>query len=228
VHTILHDRYRLGEFWSLSRDFIPNSAIDQRQLGTLLSRSEITFVSSRELHRPLVRAIPLRVQIESSTSANVGRTLVDLDVELRRCSSLLITGSNRPTRNNHATEVISAKRGTSISLVVAVANEPFNVATLRPLDFALLLDWCWSHRLNRTRTRLSYEELDPVKSWQRIVETASLSVERNERVELTMRVAISGVTNFSFTSLDFNATPSIAMLTVRDAPSKELSGPETM
>lgn len=201
MHALVRDRYRLGEFLTLSREFIAHSDLDQRQLGSLLSRSEITFTSSREFHHPLVRAVPLHVHIDNSTSANVGRTLLDLDVELRRCSSLLTTGSIRPTRNNHAVEVISAQHSTSIDLVVAVANEPFNIATSRPLDFVVLLDWCWSRRLNRTKTRQPYEELDPVISWQRIAQTASLSIDRGQPIELSMSIAAGGSTTCAFTPL---------------------------
>jgi len=43
-----------------------------------------------------------------------------------------------------------------------------------------------------------------------------------------MRVATGGATIFSFTSLGFDATPGIAMLTARETPRKELGEPETM
>jgi len=201
VHSILHDRYRLGEFQTLSREFITHSAVDQCQLGALLSRSEITFTSSREFHHPLVRAVPLHIHIDNSTSANVGRTLLDLDVELRRSASLLITGSNRPIRNSHAVELISAQHQTSIDLVVAVSNEPFNMATSRPIDFSILLHWCWSRRLNRTKNRKPFEEPDPVISWQRITQTASICIDRGQPVALSMSVAADGSTTFAFTSL---------------------------
>lgn len=201
MHALVRDRYRLGEFLTLSREFIAHSDLDQRQLGSLLSRSEITFTSSREFHHPLVRAVPLHVHIDNSTSANVGRTLLDLDVELRRCSSLLTTGSIRPTRNNHAVEVISAQHRTSIDLVVAVANEPFNLTTSRPFDFVVLLDWCWSHRINRTKNRKPYEESDPVRSWHEIAQTATTAIDRGRPVELSMTVSPDGSTTFAFISL---------------------------
>ncbi|HUX03395.1 MAG TPA: hypothetical protein VMV53_00595 [Acidimicrobiales bacterium] len=144
--------------------------------------------------------MPLLIHIHNSTSANVGRTLLDLDVELRRSSSFMTTGSSRPIRNSHAVEVISAHHRTSIDLVVAVSNEPFNVMTSRPLDFVVLLDWCWRHRITRTKNRKRYEELDPVTSWWEIVQTATAAIDRGRPVELLMTVSPDGATTFAFVS----------------------------
>lgn len=196
------NRYRISEFSNHSRAFAAQSHVDQPRLGQLISRSEVTFISSHELHHPLVRAVPLRVHIENSTSANIGRILLDLDVELRRCAAYLTTGSIRPSRARNTVELISAQHGASNDLVIAVASEPFNVVTSRPFDFIVLLDWCWSHRVNRTRTRQPYEELDPVTNWQRMAQTASTCIDRGQPVSLSMNVAADGSTTFAFALID--------------------------
>jgi hypothetical protein len=190
----------MSEFSNHRRAFATRSHVDQPRLGNLIRFSEVTFISSHELHHPLVRAVPLRAHIENSTSANIGRILLDLDVELRRCASYLTNGSIRPSRARNTVELISAQHGASIDLVVAVASEPFNVVTARPFDFLVLLDWCWSRRVHRTRTRRPYEELEPVRNWQRMAEMASTCIGRSQPVSLSMNVAADGSTTFAFVS----------------------------
>src|ERR1035438_7534442 len=109
-----HDRYHLKEFSELRNKFSIGSDTEQQTLGNLLRRSELTYASSKEIdHSPLL-ALPLQIRLANSTSANVGRTLMDLELELRRTASYMSSGTIRPSRNNEIVEVISAPHVSSI------------------------------------------------------------------------------------------------------------------
>lgn len=196
-----HDRYRLNEYEDRSADFAGRSSVDQQSLGELLRRSEIVYASSKGLDHALLRALPLRVHLAISTSANVGRTLVDLEIELRRAASYLTSGSLRPSRDNQTVEVISAQHVASIQIVVAVAMEIYSLLTSRPVDFLLLLDWFWSHRHNRTKVRLPYEETDPTRVWADMVAEAKRCNEAGRPVVVTVSNSADGsTTRFGFKS----------------------------
>jgi hypothetical protein len=198
--TVNHDRYRLNEYKERHDDFAGHSQVDQQSLGELLRRSEIVYASSKGLDHALLRALPLRVHLANSTSANVGRTLVDLEIELRRVAAYLTSGSLRPSRDNQTVEVISAQHMASIQIVVAVALEIYGLLTSRPVEFLSLLDWFWSHRHNRTKVRLPYEETDPTRVWTEMVAEAKRCDEAGRPVVVTVTDNADGSTRFGFKS----------------------------
>lgn len=195
------DRYALREFEVLKRDFSSIVDKDQLRLGELLRRSEIVYTSSKGMHHPQLTALPVRVHLANSTASNVGRILLDLDVELRRAASYLGSGSLRPSRNNQIVEVISARHVASIDIVVAAAEEIYRLLTSRPIEFLILLDWFWSHRYHRTKVRLAYEEINPVQAWNDVVEMAHVCIEVGRPVVITMEVDRDGSTRFGLTSV---------------------------
>ena len=195
-----YDHYRLNEYNDRRAHFAAPREIDQQLLGDLLQRSELMYTSSKGLDHALLRAIPLHVHLANSTSANVGRTLVDLEIELRRSASYLGGGSLRPSRNNQIVEVISAQQVSSIGIVVAAAQEIYYLLTSRPIDFLQLLDWFWSHRHNRTKVRLPYEKIDPTRAWANMVEMANRCIEADRPVVVAMTVDADGSTTFGFRS----------------------------
>ncbi len=196
-----YDRYRLDEFQDRRTEFSAHTELDQQLLGDLLGQSELIYASSKGLGHPLLRAIPLHVHLANSTSANVGRTLVDLEIELRRAASCLGNGSLRPSRDNQMVEVLTAQHSSSIAIVVAAAMDLYSLLTSRPVDFLLLLDWFWSHRHNRTKVRLPYEETDPTRVWDDIVAMARRCIEAGRPVVVTVVVESDGSTRFGFRSL---------------------------
>jgi hypothetical protein len=97
-------------------------------------------------------------------------------------------------------EVLSAQYVASIDIVVAAAMEIYGLLTSRPVDFLLLLDWFWSHRHNRTKVRLPYEEIDPTRVWADIVAMANRCLEAGRPVVVTVAVETDGSTRFGFES----------------------------
>ena len=195
------DRYRLIEFLEYQRRFTLGLGIEQCRLGDLLTQSTMTYTSSKGIdHSPLV-ALPLRLHLENSTSSNVGRTLIDLGVELRRAVSYLNNGSTRPSQDNEIVEVISARNVSSLDLVIAAGMEISTCLTLRPLDFLQILDWFWSHRLNFTRVRLTHQQSDPTDKWIEMVESAKRIIELGRSAVVTAEVKHDGTTKFGFASL---------------------------
>lgn len=194
------DLYALAEFEALKHDFSSIVVNDQSRLGQLLRRSEIVYTSSKGMHHPQLTALPLQLHLENSTAANLGRTLLDLDVELRRAASYLGSGSLRPSRNNQIVEVISAQHVASIDIVVAAAEEIYRLLTTGPIEFLILLDWFWSHRYHRTKVRLAYEEINPVQAWTDLVEMANACIEVGRPIIITMEVDRDGSTRFGLKS----------------------------
>jgi hypothetical protein len=198
---VSYDRYRLDEFHERSEEFFIHGGVDQQLLGDLLGQSELIYASSKGLGHELLRAIPLHVHLANSTSANVGRTLVDLEIELRRATSYLGNGLLRPSRDNQMVEVLTAQHSSSITIVVAVAMDLYGLLTSRPVDFLMLLDWFWSHRRNRTKVRLPYEETDPTRGWDDVVAMARSCIEAGRPVVVTVEVDSDGSTRFGLRSL---------------------------
>lgn len=196
-----YDRYRLNEYEDRHTDFTVRNKVDQDSLGDLLGRSEILYASSKGPDHTLLRALPLHVHLAISTSANVGRTLVDLEIELRRAASYLTSGSMRPSRDNQSVEVISAGPVASIEIIIAVAMEIYGLFTSRPIDFLLILDWFWSHRHYRSRVRPPYEETDPTPVWAEMVAMARLCIESGRPVVVTVTDSANGSTRFGLQSL---------------------------
>ncbi len=193
-------RYRLNDFHYQLSEFSSGIEVDQQLLGELLVSSELVYASSKGLDHPLLRAIPLHVHLANSTSANVGRALVDLEIELRRVASYLSNGSLRPSRDNQMVEVLTANHVASIDIVVAAAMQIHELLKSRPVDFLLLLDWFWSHRHNRTKVRLPYEETDPAVAWAGIVAMARSCIAVGRPVVVTAAVETDGSTQFGFQS----------------------------
>lgn len=196
-----HDRYRLSELTELRNKFSLGPEIEQQTLGNLLRHSELTYASSKGIDHPQLLALPLHIHLANSTSANVGRTLIDLELELRRTASYMNSGTIRPSRNNEIVELISAGHISSIDLVVAAAMEIYSSLTSRPLDFVQILDWFWSHRHNFTKVRLPNEVKDPTGIWTEMAEMAKKCIESGRMVVVTTKVEVDGSTKFGFQSL---------------------------
>jgi hypothetical protein len=197
---VIRDRFAMSEYIDLQSDFLSRTKVDQHQLGELIERSEVIFTSSKGVHHPRLHAIPLHLHLDNSTSAHVGRTLLDLDVELRRTASYLSRGSVRPSRNNYIVEVLSAQHTASIDVVVAAAHEIYDLLTSRPLDFVQLMVWFWDHRHNRTKVLQPYEEIDPIQVWQNLYQSAADCVALDRSVTVTVDMTIEGATTFGFGS----------------------------
>ncbi len=195
-----HDRYCLREFMDFQRGFTAGLGVEQHKLGDLLRQSTLTYTSSKGIdHFPLT-ALPLRLHLENSTSANVGRTLIDLGLELRRSVAYLNNGSARPCRDNEIVDVISARSVSSIDLVIAAGMEIYTCLTLRPLDFLQILDWFWSHRHSFTKVRPADRHIDPTGTWKEMVEMAKSGIELGRSVVVTADVVSGGKTKFGFAS----------------------------
>jgi hypothetical protein len=197
---VVGDRYALDEFANLQYGFPLPSENSQLLLGKLLRRSEINYTNTIDLEQIELHAIPIHAHLENSTSANVGRFLLDLDIEIRRCVSYMLSGSQRPSRNYQLVEVISAEHVNSVEIVVGAALEAYNVLTSRPIAFLQLLDWLWSHRLNRTKVRRQFKVIDPRQLWEDLLRRAALCIELDRPVILTIGVGADDSTTFGLES----------------------------
>jgi hypothetical protein len=194
------DRYALSQFEDLNHRFSSRSFVDQELLGDLLRQSEIIYSSSLEPEYEEVRAIPIQVHQSDSTSASVGRTLSDLDIELRRCASYMLRGSIQPMRDDQLVEVFSAQYVSSIDIVVVVAKGIYELLTSRPVDFLQALDWLWSHRLNRTKVRHANEEIDRRRIWDDVYRMGMECLDRGRPTTITIVIGADGSTKFGFES----------------------------
>jgi hypothetical protein len=197
----MSDRYLLNDYAIQSAEFSKLTENLDRPLGHLLRDSEFGFVISGDMKPPVYSAIPIHVHLENSTTSNVGRTLLDLDVELRRCATYMLDGSIRPLRNFTSVELISAVRTYSVDIVIAVARQLYDLLITRPVTFLQLLDWFWSLRLSQTKVRQPHVEVNRAEPWNDIVSLATSCIEHGRSVVLTVDVTSEGTTRFGFESL---------------------------
>lgn len=194
------DRFALDGFTQLQERYAQSSSVAQEQLGDLVRRTEITYSTRHGINQLEIRAIPLHVHLANSTMANLGRTLSDLDVELRRTASFMLNESTKPLPESRMVEVFSAKHVSSIDVVVVAAMDIYHFLTLRPVDFLLTLDWFWSRRHNRTKVRQPTEYIDRREMWEETLLLAHDCVELGRPVAITMELFEDGSTRFRFES----------------------------
>ena len=194
------NRYLLDEYAIQASEFSNRAENLDRPLGHLLRNSEFEFLNSGEMKPPVYSAIPLHIHLDNSTSSNVGRILLDLDVELRRCAAYMLNGSIRPLRNFTLVQLIAAVRTYSVAIIIAAGRQIYDLLTSRPVTFLQLLDWFWSHRLSQTKVRQPNDESDRGADWNDIMSLATSCIELGRPVILTAEVTRAGNTRFGFKS----------------------------
>lgn len=198
----MNDRYEINKFIELSRDLRVRDPVDQQNLGELVRAGALGHELEEELGRPHNRTVPITLHLANSTAFNVGRTLADVDIELRRAASYLTTGSLRPLKSSVLVEVSSAERASSVAVTLLVSQNLFDLLTSRPFDFLLILSWLWEHRLSRTRARVARDGTDHLQILNQVARSSSECLPKNKPVMTTLDIRTDGSARFEFCSAD--------------------------
>lgn len=194
------ERYALDEFREFRRELIPQAVSTQRKLARLLTLSDIQLNNRQSTTGQQVIALPFQVTITDSTASNVGRLLLDLDLELRRCAALQLRGSVSPTREPRLVDLLSTQREHALRVELAVSGELHHALSSQPIDFLVTLDWLWDYRYARSRVRFPLIATDPRERWADIMSSATVCTVMGRSAYTTMTVQHDGSTTFAFHS----------------------------
>lgn len=193
-------RYAINEFLDIYNDLHAATNFDQQALGTLLDRAvgeRYDLVKGLTL---LQQTLPMNSHLASSVVGDIGRTLLDLDVELRRTLSFISEGSTRPLRDRSAVQFLSARHTSSTDILLLLSRVFYEVLSSRPLDFLVTFSWFWDHRLNQTRSRPAQDQRGHISALNAIADVARESLNSGQPVVMTMKIAADGSTEFMFDS----------------------------
>ena len=192
------NRYAVDELVEIFNDLRSTSSIDQAALGGLLVRAAgDRHYLTKGLTLP-PRMIPIHAHLASSAIGDIGRTLLDLDIELRRTLSFMTNDSTRPFRDRSAVDFIYARHISSTDVFLLLSHAFHEIVTSRPLDFLLTLSWFWNHRVSQTRIRPARERGDHIDSFDRITDLARESLASGEPTVITITVDADGSSEFTF------------------------------
>lgn len=189
----------------MSNQLRASTRINQNKLSELVragsARHHLTVAVSQRQHH----TVPVTLQLADSTVFNVGRILVDADVELRRAGSYLTFGSLRPLKGSDLVVLKSAEPSSSITITLLTSQILSGLLTSRPFDFLLILSWMWEHRLNRTRTHFVRDETHHLQNLNQIFRNLSECLENNQPAIMNLSVGEDGSTRIELRP--FGATP---------------------
>jgi len=196
-------RYAIDEFIDMFNIVTLTADVDEKALGRLLERSS---QEKSELSCGFVlqsSASLIHARFASSLACDVGRTLLDLDVELRRTLAFLIDGSSRPLRDRSTVEVLHAVKNMSFHMAFGTSSTFNDLLFSKPLEFQLVFSWFWDHRLNQTRTRPAKRFLDRLPEWYDIAALAKEYVIQNQPVRFILEVDSKGGSELTMASESF-------------------------
>jgi hypothetical protein len=201
-------RYAINDLLVLRSNIDSTSPLDQETLGELLiqyATEKSNFPDSISLGP---RVIPILASVESPVAGDVGRILIDLEVELRRTLAFVTERAMLPYRDRGTVEILVAHRDSITNLLISLASPFDRVLATEPLEFLLALSWFWDHRLNQTRTRPAKSLQEQFAAIIAIAEAAKHSVASRVPVMITLRIDGKGFTKFSLEPRQFLPTNS--------------------
>lgn len=192
------NRYALPQLEELLQSLVSTASALQPQLTNLIRESEFTCAAGPLDERKREVAVPIQMEIANPAASNVGRLLVDVDLELRRSSALLTRNATAPTRNVQLVRVLTMRADDSLRLALGASGELHDALTSRPIEFLATLDWLWDNRFARSRVRSPSITSDPSKRWAGILTSAFACTATRRPVVTTMVVEHDGSTTFAF------------------------------
>jgi hypothetical protein len=193
-------RYAVNGLLELRSKINTTPGIDQTIIGGLLTKWVAEDFSPLSGVALSPRTLPVVAFINSSRASDVGRVLIDLDVELRRTLAFISDRRMRPYPDRGTVEILSAKRGSVTNVLFKLAPLFFSALSTEPLEFLLALSWFWDHRMNQTRTRPARSLQDHFTAFSAIIESAKRSITSKESVMIALKIKTKGSTEFCLES----------------------------
>jgi len=193
-------RYAINDLLEFRGNVNTEHSLDQEMLGELLSRyaiEESNFPRGQVLSP---RTLFVLACIDSSGASDVGRVLIDLDVELRRTLAFITDRTMRPYADRRTVEILTTQSDSVTNVLLALAPSFFGALTTEPLEFLLAFSWFWDHRINQTRTRPARSLEEQFSAFGEINESADRSVTSKEPVMITLKIDSKGFTEICLES----------------------------
>lgn len=195
------ERYELSKFLEYRSQLTPAQFSMESRLSQLMKRAEYPLTSYQGSGRKDHVAIPFYLNLETPTSSNVGRVLLDFDLEVRRTTSFRLRGSIAPPRNAQNLEVVGAQTNDVLRIALALSKELRLALMTQPIDFLLMLDWFWDFRYVQSRVRSPLSQRDPRERWSNILSSVTESTSTTTgSIAAEMTIDNHGVTSFGFQS----------------------------
>jgi hypothetical protein len=193
-------RYAIHDLLELRGNINTEPFLDQVILGELLRRyaTEETHFPRGQTLSP--RRLPVLACIDSFGASDVGRILIDLDVELRRTLAFVTDGTMRPYPDRQAVEVLTTQSDSMTNVLLSLAPSFFGALTNEPLEFLLAFSWFWDHRINQTRTRPAKSLQEQFNVINEINDCAKRSVILKKPVMTTLKIDKKGFTEICLDS----------------------------
>jgi hypothetical protein len=176
------------------------STTDQKRLGALLHRAVLERHKADFVVRLPAKTTVIHIRLESAIVSDIGRALIDLDVELRRTFAFLSDGSMRPRRDRGSVELLFAQKNSSTDIFVLTSTLFYQLLTSRPMDFLHVFSWFWDHRLNQTRVRSAKSLEDELPGWLAISDTIQKGVVTEEPKMISLNIDAIGALQIKLTT----------------------------
>lgn len=190
------DRFRLDSLVRFQRGLRAETTLLDPQLAPLLRDSTIYQAGGED--PPVDPMLPLYVRFETPVCAVIARSLLDLDLELRRAAAYFVSERPRPAGGSAFIEITSVTRWYSVDVQLDLGSPIYAPLTSAPIAYLQILDWFWLHRQTRVRVRPPNEEIDPSYAWAAMIRTADDLVRRNLPSVVTIDIATDGTSVFGF------------------------------
>ncbi len=193
-------RYAISDLLELRGNINMTPGFSQKTIGELLTQWVAEDSNSLCGASLTSRTLPVVAFIDSSRASDIGRVLIDLDVELRRSLAFVTDRTMRPYADRGAVEILSAKRDSVTNVLFSLPPSFFIALSTEPLEFLLALSWFWDHRMNQTRTRPARSLPEHYAAFIEIIESAKRSVTSKESVMIALKIQSKGFTEFCLES----------------------------
>ena len=196
------ERYELSAFLEYKSQLSPALFAMEPKLSNLMKRAEYPLVGHAGIEWRERIAVPFYLNLERATVANVGRILLDFDMEARRTTSFQLRASIVLPKKSEFMTMINTQSDDELRIALALSNDLRLALTTQPIDFLLTLDWFWDFRYSQSRVRSPIGQRDPHERWRQILSSASECTTTSTPVAAEMVIGSQGTASFGFRSAE--------------------------
>jgi hypothetical protein len=196
--SLVLERYEMSRFLEFRNQLSPKQFAMETQLGILMKQAECRRTSHLGDEWPEQITVPFYMNFERPTVANVGRILVDFDLEIRRTTSYQLSTSMALTKSSQYMEVIHTTNNDVLQIVLALSNELRRALTSQPIAFLITLDWLWDFRYSKSRVRSPIGRRNPHERWRHIFESVSECAATLQPIAAEIAIGHHDSTTFGF------------------------------
>jgi hypothetical protein len=192
------ERYELSTFLEYRSQLDPKYFEMESKLSSLMKRAQFPPAGHLDPGSSNGAAIPFYLNLETLTVSNVGRILLDLEMEIRRTTSYQLRASLVLPKHSQNMAIVMINKHDSLRIVMALSNELCLALTTQPIRFLINLDWFWYFRYSQSRVRSPVGQRNPLERWSHIFASASECTTSSHPVVAEMAICSQGATTLNF------------------------------